>query len=171
MDIISRKDALISDNKYYFTGIPCAKNNHISKRIVSNYGCYECSLDNHRVSHVKYYQKNRSKLIQYSKDYRINNRNQAKKSQKKAVSKHLVKNRYKRNEYSAKYRASKKQATPSWYDKEQCLAIYQECGCGFQVDHIFPLNSDWVCGLHVHENLQILTILENQLKSNHNGNI
>ena len=44
--------------------------------------------------------------------------------------------------------------------------FYEGCPQGMNVDHIYPLKSDWVCGLHTLENLQYLTALENSAKGN-----
>jgi hypothetical protein len=70
-------------------------------------------------------------------------------------------------------RAREKRAMPSWANKEKMAAIYaeavrltRETGIVYHVDHIYPLQSDWVCGLHCETNLQILTAAENQSKSN-----
>lgn len=41
MNIITRKDAIIKGEKYYFTGQPCPLG-HISKRSVHNCTCYDC---------------------------------------------------------------------------------------------------------------------------------
>lgn len=41
-EIISRDDAIAAGLKFYFTGEKCQRD-HLSKRIVSNRGCYECS--------------------------------------------------------------------------------------------------------------------------------
>ena len=66
-----------------------------------------------------------------------------------------------------------KQATPAWANKEDIRKIYQrayelskETGIKYEVDHIDPLTSDLVCGLHVPENLQIITLEENRQKYN-----
>lgn len=74
---------------------------------------------------------------------------------------------------SAKRRAAKLQATPSWADIAAIKAIYEQCaektktsGIKHAVDHVYPLTSTEVCGLHVAANLQILTKSENSRKKN-----
>ena len=69
--------------------------------------------------------------------------------------------------------ARKKQATPPWADHAAINAIYaeavrleKETGIKHHVDHIYPLQSKYLCGLHVAENLQILTATENHKKGN-----
>lgn len=70
-------------------------------------------------------------------------------------------------------RATKKQATPSWANHTAINAIYaeavrleKETGIRYHVDHIYPLQSDYMCGLHVAENLQVLPGAENIKKGN-----
>lgn len=70
-------------------------------------------------------------------------------------------------------RARKLEATPNWADLKAIAEIYTKCaeitkrtGIKHQVDHIIPLTSDLVCGLHVESNLQILTADENNKKNN-----
>lgn len=83
------------------------------------------------------------------------------------------KNHEKFNAYAAKRRAAKKQAVPPWADLDAIKRIYAEAakltkstGIPHQVDHIYPLQSDYMCGLHVETNLQILTQSENVSKGN-----
>lgn len=79
-----------------------------------------------------------------------------------------------RNVIASRRRAAKLQRTPSWSDRAQISAIYQEArrltretGIPHHVDHKVPLQGRLVCGLHVHQNLQILTGSENSKKRNH----
>lgn len=69
--------------------------------------------------------------------------------------------------------ANKKNATPAWADRDAICAVYERAqqmteqnGEAYNVDHIVPLQSDIVCGLHVEENLQVITRLDNVRKGN-----
>jgi hypothetical protein len=74
---------------------------------------------------------------------------------------------------SAHRNATKMKATPSWANQSAISAIYREAirltrntGVTHEVDHIIPLRSPLVCGLHCEANLQILTSTENRRKGN-----
>ena len=62
--------------------------------------------------------------------------------------------------------ARKKQACPKWANLQKIKEIYVNCPEGYQVDHIIPITNKNVCGLHVENNLQYLTKLENMRKKN-----
>lgn len=72
----------------------------------------------------------------------------------------------------AKRRAAKLNATPMWADKQAidfvyyCCSLLNKKGCDYEVDHIVPLQGNTVCGLHVHNNLQLLRKVDNRKKSN-----
>lgn len=75
--------------------------------------------------------------------------------------------------WDANRRANEKQATPSWANlffiaEAYRLAKLREkvCGGKWHVDHIVPLQSKKVCGLHVEHNLQVIPGGENLRKSN-----
>jgi len=76
--------------------------------------------------------------------------------------------------HAAKRRSLKLQRTPAWADTQAIEAVYQEArrlstatGIPHHVDHEIPLQGRLVSGLHVHQNLQVLTGPENSRKSNH----
>jgi hypothetical protein len=69
--------------------------------------------------------------------------------------------------------ATQMNASPEWRDKAKIRAIYaeakrktKETGIAHHVDHIYPLQGVISCGLHVHQNLRVITKLENCTKSN-----
>ncbi len=77
------------------------------------------------------------------------------------------------NATGARRRAAKLQATPAWanpffigeaYDLAQLRQ--KMLGGRWHVDHVVPLVSDIVCGLHVEFNLQVIPGSENELKGN-----
>lgn len=60
-------------------------------------------------------------------------------------------------------------ATPPWLTeamRAEMKDIYESCPPTHNVDHIVPLDSKIVCGLHVPWNLQHLSFEENMRKSN-----
>ena len=95
---------------------------------------------------------------------------------KKSRSEWKKRNKDKVNYYTAKRRAVKLNATPSWItDKDLewiafmysvCREVSEERGEQYHVDHIIPLNSKLVCGLHTPYNLQIITAKKNAQKHN-----
>ena len=76
----------------------------------------------------------------------------------------------------AKYRATKRNRTPSWlteFDKLKIRCMYsvalmltRENKEQWHVDHIIPLNGRLVSGLHVPNNLQVIRGIDNHLKNN-----
>jgi len=78
-----------------------------------------------------------------------------------------------RTKDGANRRASKISATPKWVDHKAIAKIYQDAaeiqritGIEHEVDHIVPLRSKLVCGLHVPANLRVITAKENNRKGN-----
>ena len=81
------------------------------------------------------------------------------------------------SDYSAflcrRYQASKQNAIPKWANNKKIRSIYKESrrltletGIQHHVDHIVPIISKIVCGLHCEANLQILPYNENVKKGN-----
>lgn len=65
------------------------------------------------------------------------------------------------------YKAAKLRATPRWADHTLITEAYDEGAFfGLEVDHIVPLVSPLVCGLHVWDNLQLLDMSVNRSKGN-----
>lgn len=77
------------------------------------------------------------------------------------------------NEHSTARTRAKGRATPAWADKDAMRSIYKEAarisaqtGEARHVDHIVPLKSDLVCGLHCEANLRVVTAADNLKKHN-----
>jgi hypothetical protein len=162
MELISKKEALSKGLKRYFTGKPC-RHGHVCERFVSDGNCKQCRVNLN--SKNKY----REDYESYHKEYYKNNKHIVL-SKRKA---YAQKNSDRINALIAKRRHSKDMRTPAWANLELIRKVYEKCkvttnrtGVKHHVDHIVPLHSDLVCGLHVHYNLQILPASENCSKSN-----
>lgn len=69
--------------------------------------------------------------------------------------------------YAAKHRAKLLNAIPTWANLAAVERLYTEAAAArMHVDHIYPLRGETVCGLHVANNLCLLTPLENLKKGN-----
>lgn len=112
------------------------------------------NADSSRESRREYYRKNKQKMSQKFKAWRESNLDKCR-------------------ERSMRYEAAKRNAVPSWFDKGSVESVYKAAkslthawGVALHVDHVVPLSSEVVCGLHVHDNLQLLEPSINQKKSN-----
>ena len=126
-----------------------------------------------------YRQVNKETIADQNKAYRQANREAAatyRKANKEAAaeynSAYTKANRHLFNAKNAKRKATKLQATPAWADLEAIKGIYllaslnREGGHDLHVDHIVPLQSDIVCGLHCEANLQLMPAKDNISKGN-----
>jgi hypothetical protein len=91
----------------------------------------------------------------------------------KAARKHAMKYPDRVNRRTKEYQAKKLNAIPTWNERfivEEAyeLAERRSKAFGFKwhVDHIVPIQSPIVCGLHVHSNLQVIPGADNIRKGN-----
>ena len=134
--------------------------------------------------HHRYYQKNKEPLKLQARTYYQDHKEQMHAATraryarnpmpfKKTRQRWEAQNRDKTRARWQKHEAAKSNAIPSWADFKKISAIYSDAserekstGESHHVDHIVPLQSDIVCGLHCEDNLQILTASENTAKGN-----
>ena len=67
----------------------------------------------------------------------------------------------------------RRRAQCAWADEDKIRRFYEEArrltketGIKYTVDHVIPIKSDLVCGLHNEFNLRVLTKKENSAKKN-----
>jgi hypothetical protein len=138
----------------------------------------------------RYRAKNRELLNEKARAYRAVNvekvRETTRKSMKKAYAqdpekykqrsaawriKNYAERRELFNEWGAKRRA--RETFPAWADRSRIKEMYKEArdkthstGTKWEVDHIVPLQSKLVCGLHVEHNLRVVPARLNRQKGN-----
>ena len=137
-----------------------------------------------REQHKDYYNRNKTDIINRTSS----NHKRNKVIRNSSAKKYYLENKDKMNEMMkqhycnnreyyaakvAKYRTHKKQALPPWADMEAIRKVYKKAremfmctGVKYHVDHIIPINNHLVCGLHVANNLQIITETANKIKGN-----
>ena len=186
MVAIPRSVSQLRGIKRYYTGLPC-KYGHIDVRLSVDGRCYECARQKakrkyHHDPKYREYQNqwrkdNAEKVAKYAQESEKRNiKNRRLQSlkwyYKNKESANQRKKQWDKNNpdkvafYRIKRRYIEKQATPAWANKQKIRRIYLNRPTGFQVDHIIPLNSPIVCGLHVEDNLQYLPKFENVSKGN-----
>jgi hypothetical protein len=183
----TRNKAKATGSTHYFTGKPC-KHGHIALRKTKG-SCVECLKlewargNEQRVDYFReynrredvkdrkndWYQDNRAavidrastrpaeKLREYRNAWKVNNAVQVRADTKARRRKH-------------------REATPPWLTRKQkselrqmyqiAITMTKTTGEQYVVDHIVPLRSDEVCGLHVPWNLRVITQEDNLKKSN-----
>jgi len=183
----TREEAKKTGAKYYFTGQPC-KHGHVALRKTKG-SCVECLKvewtkgNETRAEYFKQY--NQSDAGQKAKkDYYARNKEQV---IARAAARPVEQRKMHREKYKAQnpelYKAfvsvrrrRHKNAIPKWITPEQKLAmrnlylqaqaLTKATGERYVVDHIIPLISPEVCGLHVPWNLRVITQEKNLIKSN-----
>ena len=179
----NRKEAKEIGSKYYYTGQPCIRG-HVAIRKTKG-SCVECMKEDWALDNAKRAEKPKSEASKAAgKRYYEKNKVavKARANARPKVEVTAYKRKYKDANpelYKALTSVRKRRhraATPKWVTPEQKLAMRQLylqameltrlTGERYVVDHIVPLISDEVCGLHVPWNLRVITQEENLKKSN-----
>lgn len=183
----TRAEAKASGAKYYFTGDPC-KHGHIAPRKTKG-ACLEClrkEWEEGGVKRAAYFAAyNKSEAGQEAKRRYYDANKEAVKA--RAIARPVEEKRRYQKKWAQENtvytyaltkarRRKHRLATPKWITAKQkadMRALYQiaitmsrTTGEPYVVDHIYPLHSDVVCGLHVPWNLRVITRTENARKSN-----
>jgi len=122
---------------------------------------------------VEYYEKNKDAVRAANKKWRENNVDKCKELKRTWIANNGDYYRARSSEYGAVNRLLVKQATPAWANKFFIREIYHLASLRTKylcvkhhVDHIVPINSKFVCGLHVEQNLRVIPAILNISKGN-----
>jgi hypothetical protein len=183
----TRQEAKATGAKYYFTGEPC-KHGHVAPRKTKG-ACVECikiewqQAAEKRADYFRDYNKREDVKDRKNEWYEANKEQviQAAATRPLEVKRIYQKAWKERNTVwvraDTKARRRKHRlATPKWLTREQkgqirelykiAITMTKTTGEQYVVDHIVPLRSEFVCGLHVPWNLRVIPRQENLLKSN-----
>lgn len=192
-ECVSRAEARENGQPWFYTGVACRRG-HLDRRSTANGACYSCSnlrdkerrsenITEYREADRRSYWKNVDKKRQRSRQYHANNVDKRKLYDKERYPKEKGQrierasewnrnNQHRRVHLIAARRAAQHLASPAWLTKTQkdrikdFYLLRAAYGRDFEVDHIVPIKGKNVCGLHVPWNLQVLTVIENNRKSN-----
>jgi len=158
----------------------CSKNKPLScfrkdDRYKSGYGSWCCEC--HRERNSEWAKENRDRVTEKAANWREENPEKQREINRKwkSANKEKTSAQYKKWREAnldkdcarvASRKAKKINATPLWANQQIIKGIYKNRPAGHDVDHIVPLVSDLVCGLHCEANLQYLPKSENQSKRN-----
>jgi hypothetical protein len=127
------------------------------------------NIDKYREYQSKWRAENREKSNSYSKRWRTDNPEK----QYQASRNWMTSVPGRQYFYSRSRKNHVKQATPPWANMKYIRLFYEmakleeeRLGVPVHVDHIIPLKGKNVCGLHVEDNLQLLTAKDNLQKMN-----
>lgn len=116
-----------------------------------------------------YYHANRDHYLEMRREWTQQNPAQAKASS----ARWRADNRQAVSAQTRNYTTAKRNASVSWADQDAIAALYAqamaftvETGIKHNVDHMVPLLSKYVCGLHCEANLCVVTESENKSKAN-----
>jgi len=183
----TRQEAKATGAKYYFTGEPC-KHGHVAPRKTKG-ACVECikiewqQAAEKRADYFRDYNKREDVKDRKNEWYEANKEQviQAAATRPLEVKRIYQKAWKERNTVwvraDTKARRRKHRlATPKWLTQAQkgqirelykiAITMTKTTGEQYVVDHIVPLRSEFVCGLHVPWNLRVIPRQENLLKSN-----
>jgi len=183
----TRQEAKATGAKYYFTGKPC-KHGHVAPRKTKG-ACVECikiewqQAAEKRADYFREYNKREDVKDRKNEWYEANREQviQAAATRPLEVKRVYQKAWKERNTVwvraDTKARRRKHRlATPKWLTQAQkgqirelykiAITMTKTTGEQYVVDHIVPLRSEFVCGLHVPWNLRVIPRQENLLKSN-----
>lgn len=183
----TRQEAKATGAKYYFTGEPC-KHGHVAPRKTKG-ACVEClkvewkEAAEKRVDYFREYNKREDVKNKKNEWYEANKEQviQAAATRPLEVKRVYQKAWKERNTVwvradTKSRRRKHRLATPIWLTRQQkseirqlyqiAITMTKTTGEQYVVDHIVPLRSEVVCGLHVPWNLRVIPRQENLLKSN-----
>ena len=185
--IMSWSQARDAGLRKYFTGKPC-KNGHIAELHISG-ACSECKKEGYQrwllrnpgranELHRNYVAASKEEYLKISQNYKNENRERCRETarawkKQNPESRRMLAAKWRRanpgkvaaSNLARKFRRTK--ATPLWADMDVIKQFYiRAAAAGMHVDHIIPLNGANVCGLHVENNLQLLTPMANAIKGN-----
>jgi hypothetical protein len=147
--------------------------NNPDKVKAKNKAYYLSNRDEVRDATRRYYEENKESVLvkqkPYRKEYYARNRDVIRIYR----ARYLQSNPDKHCAVQGKRRADKLKATPGWADADKIKAIYrlgrdmtELTGIEHHVDHIVPLKSKLVCGLHCESNLRVVDAVSNLTKGN-----